>query len=282
MARQRLERRTPRSNLVESQAFMDGTKKLLVFSDAGGTGRSYHACLKARNQARRIHYLLEPGWRADAAIQGLGRTHRSAQASAPLFRPVTTDVRGERRFISTIARRLDTLGALTRGQRQTGGQNLFDPADNLESDHAKDALTAWYRLLYAGKLQSTTLDDFEDRSGLRLQAEGGGLREDLPPIQRWLNRLLAFPIALQNAIFDEYLGLIEARVEAARRSRDARSRRRDAGGRTSDRRAGSSDPDRCRERRHDPSARPRAGATTAAHAGRGCRCASPRAGMRAS
>lgn len=80
---QRLERRTPRSNLAESQAFMDGTKKLLVFSDAGGTGRSYHACLKARNQARRIHYLLEPGWRADAAIQGLGRTHRSAQASAP-------------------------------------------------------------------------------------------------------------------------------------------------------------------------------------------------------
>ncbi len=215
---QRLERRTPRSNLTESQSFMDGTKKLLVFSDAGGTGRSYHACLKARNQARRIHYLLEPGWRADAAIQGLGRTHRSAQASAPLFRPVTTDVRGERRFISTIARRLDTLGALTRGQRQTGGQNLFDPADNLESDHAKDALTAWYRLLYAGKLQSTTLDDFEDRSGLRLQAEGGGLREDLPPIQRWLNRLLAFPIALQNAIFDEYLGLIEARVEAARKA----------------------------------------------------------------
>ncbi|MGO8610257.1 strawberry notch C-terminal domain-containing protein, partial [Rhizobium johnstonii] len=76
--------------------------------------------------------------------------------SAPLFRPVTTDVKGERRFISTIARRLDTLGALTRGQRQTGGQNLFNPADNLESAYAKDALTAWYRLLFAGKLQSTT------------------------------------------------------------------------------------------------------------------------------
>jgi hypothetical protein len=55
---------------------------------------------------------------------------------------VTTDCRGERRFISTIARRLDALGALTRGQRQTGGQNLFDPADNLESDYAREALTA--------------------------------------------------------------------------------------------------------------------------------------------
>jgi hypothetical protein len=119
---------------------MRGDKRILVFSDAGGTGRSYHACLGAANQARRIHYLLEPGWRADAAIQGLGRTHRTRQASAPLFRPVTTDVCGERRFISTIARRLDSLGALTRGQRQTGGQNLFDPADSLESDYAK---TLW-------------------------------------------------------------------------------------------------------------------------------------------
>jgi hypothetical protein len=65
--------------------------------------------------------LLEPGWRADRAIR-LGRTNRTHQASAPVFRPVTTDCRGERRFISTIARRLDALGALTRGQRQTAGR----------------------------------------------------------------------------------------------------------------------------------------------------------------
>jgi hypothetical protein len=163
-----------------------------------------------------VHYLLEPGWRADAAIQGLGRTHRTRQASAPLFRPVTTDVRGERRFISTIARRLDSLGALTRGQRQTGGQNLFDPADNLESGYAKDALLSWYHLLHAGKLASVTFARFQQLTGLRLEAEGGVLREDLPPIQRWLNRLLALRIALQNAIFDEFLGLVEARVAAAR------------------------------------------------------------------
>jgi hypothetical protein len=213
---QKIENRTARSNLVETDAFMRGDKKILIFSDAGGTGRSYHACLGARNQARRIHYLLEPGWRADAAIQGLGRTHRTRQASAPLFRPVTTDVRGERRFISTIARRLDSLGALTRGQRQTGGQNLFDPADNLESRYAKDALVGWYHLLFAGKLGSVSLARFQELSGLKLEGEDGGLREDLPPIQRWLNRLLALRIALQNAIFDEFLGLVEARVAAAR------------------------------------------------------------------
>lgn len=212
----KVENRTARANLVEADAFMRGEKRILVFSDAGGTGRSYHASLEAQNQTRRIHYLLEPGWRADAAIQGLGRTHRTRQASAPLFRPVTTDVRGERRFISTIARRLDALGALTRGQRQTGGQNLFDPADNLESGYAKDALISWYHLLFAGKLGSVTLERFEGLTGLKLEAEDGGLREDLPPIQRWLNRLLALRIGLQNAIFDEFLGLVEARVAAAR------------------------------------------------------------------
>ncbi|WP_231376787.1 strawberry notch family protein [Sphingomonas melonis] len=214
--RQRIENRSPRTNLAETDAFMRAEKKILIFSDAGGTGRSYHASLSAENRSRRIHYLLEPGWRADAAIQGLGRTHRTHQASAPLFRPVSTDCRGERRFISTIARRLDSLGALTRGQRQTGGQGLFDPRDNLESDYAKEALETWFRLLAEGKLRSINFGDFQQLTGLDLEGEGGGLKEELPPIQRWLNRILALRIALQNAIFDEYLGLIEARVEAAR------------------------------------------------------------------
>ncbi len=213
---QKLQSRSPRSNVIETQAFMDGDKRILVFSDAGGTGRSYHADLDARNRERRIHFLLEPGWRADAAIQGLGRTNRTNQASAPLFRPVTTNVRGERRFISTIARRLDSLGALTRGQRQTGGQNLFDPADNLESIYAKDALARWFYLLFQGKLEAVSLDRFQVLSGLKIEAEDGGLLDDLPTIQRWLNRILAFPIHLQNGIFDEYLGLVEARVDAAR------------------------------------------------------------------
>lgn len=216
--RQRLDRRTARSNVAETHAFMAGLKSLLVFSDAGGTGRSYHAdrnCATAHR--RRVHYLLEPGWRAAVAIQGLGRTNRTNQMTAPIFRPVTTDCRGERRFISTIARRLDSLGALTRGQRQTGGQNLFDPMDNLESDYARDALQQWYSLLNRGKLKSTTLGEFVEMTGLKLVGDDSGeLLDTLPPIQRWLNRLLALRIATQNAIFEEYMALIQARIDAAR------------------------------------------------------------------
>lgn len=214
---QRLESRTANQSLADANAFMAGSKRVLVFSDAGGTGRSYHASLDAKNQQRRVHFLLEPGWRADRAIQGLGRTNRTHQASAPVFRPVTTDCRGERRFISTIARRLDALGALTRGQRQTGGQNLFDPADNLEGEYAREALVRWFHLLHQGKLTSIGFADFCERTGLKLEHEGS-LTETLPPIQRWLNRILALPIALQNAVFDEFLGLVEARIDAARKA----------------------------------------------------------------
>ena len=78
-----LRSRPASANLAEAAAFMGGEKRILVFSMAGGTGRSYHADLGCANTARRVHYLLEPGWRADQAIQGLGRTHRTHQASAP-------------------------------------------------------------------------------------------------------------------------------------------------------------------------------------------------------
>ena len=145
-ARLALRPRPASAGLAETAAFMDGEKRILVFSMAGGTGRSYHADLGSANTQRRVHYLLEPGWRADQAIQGLGRTHRTHQASAPLFRPVTTDVKGERRFIATIARRLDSLGAITRGQRNSqtamsGSEaTLFRAGDNLESPYARAAL----------------------------------------------------------------------------------------------------------------------------------------------
>ncbi|SNS69065.1 C-terminal domain on Strawberry notch homologue [Sphingomonas laterariae] len=216
--RQKVERLSPNARIADADAFMAGRKPILVFSGAGGTGRSYHADRNCGSAAhRRVHFLLEPGWRASAAIQGLGRTHRTNQTMPPIFRPVTTNCKGERRFISTIARRLDALGALTRGQRQAGSQNLFDPADNLESDYARDALLQWYHLLADGKLKSTTIGAFEAMTGLKLVIAGTSeLVEKLPPIQRWLNRLLALRIAVQDAIFEEFFALIEARIDAAR------------------------------------------------------------------
>ncbi len=215
-----LRSRPASANLAETAAFMDRTKRILVFSMAGGTGRSYHADLSCANTERRIHYLLEPGWRADQAIQGLGRTHRTHQASAPLFRPVATDVKGERRFIATIARRLDSLGAITRGQRDSqtamGGddQALFRESDNLESLYAKAALRQFYGALWLGRISGWSVDRFEKATGLKLAHEGS-LKEELPPMPRFLNRLLALPIDEQNELFAELEERIAANIEQA-------------------------------------------------------------------
>ena len=212
--RLRVENRAGSANLGETQAFMDDEKRILVFSEAGGTGRSYHAELSAKNRRLRVHYLLEAGWKADAAIQGLGRTNRTNQLQPPLFRPIATDVKAEKRFLSTIARRLDTLGAITRGQRQTGGQELFRPEDNLESQYARDALRRLYLLIVAGKIEDCSLQAFEDNTGLKLM-DTNGIKDELPPITTFLNRLLALTIDLQNTLFAAFEQLLTARIEGA-------------------------------------------------------------------
>ena len=214
-ARFAVESRSGSANLDETRAFMDDLKPILVFSEAGGTGRSYHADLGAKNQRQRLHNLLEAGWRADVAIQGLGRSHRTNQAQPPRFRMVATDVKAERRFLSTIARRLDTLGAITRGQRQTGGQGMFRSEDNLESQYARDALRQFYKRVHGGSVAGCSLETFESITGLHLCDADGGLKDELPPIHTFLNRMLALTIAMQNVLFESFEELLAARIEGA-------------------------------------------------------------------
>jgi hypothetical protein len=212
-----VERRGASAARAETDAFMSGAKRILVFSDAGGTGRSYHADLGCANRDRRRHYLCEPGWRADAAIQGLGRSHRTHQASAPLFCPVTTDIHGEKRFTSTISRRLDSLGALTKGERRAAGNGLFRAEDNLESPWAKRALQAFYVALHFGNVPAMDRETFEAKTGLSLLDGEGQLKgsEQLPPMNTFLNRLLALRIEDQNALFQTFDAILDGVVERA-------------------------------------------------------------------
>ena len=175
-----LQPRSDTANISEGAAFMNGTKRVLVFLH----GRRNRAVVprrpECRNQDRRVHYLLEAGWRADQAIQGLGRTHRTHQASAPVFRPVSTNVKGERRFISTIAQRLDSLGAITRGQRNSQttmgneDQALFKPSDNFESPYARAALRQFYSKVVRGSVRGYSAETFRKKTGLRLADKDDG------------------------------------------------------------------------------------------------------------
>lgn len=216
----KIETRTSKHAEADATAFMDDKKRILIFSDAGGTGRSYHADKTKKNQRKRIHYLIQPGWRADNAIQGLGRTHRTNEASTPHYILVTTNLKGHKRFISTIARRLDQLGALTKGQRQAGSQGLFGEKDNLENVHAKDALQKFYEDLANNQIEGLDPEDTLNRMGLRdaLLDDRGNLKQNfevLRDITRFLNRILVLETDLQNKVFDEFAKRFEAMIVAA-------------------------------------------------------------------
>src|SRR5690606_42141332 len=68
-------------------------------------------------------------------------------------------------------------------------QGLFRAEDNLESRYAAAALRQLYIQLYRGAVPCCSLTRFMDATGLDLTDADGGLRDELPPISTFLNRL---------------------------------------------------------------------------------------------
>jgi len=197
-----------RSDLIrnkEVKEFLDGKRRILIFSQKGGVGESYHAGLEYKNQQRRSHYVLQPGWRADIALQGMGRSHRTNQASAPIYTLVTTDIAAHQRFMATIARRLDQTGALTKGQRETGSQGLFSSEANYESKYGKDALNWLFRDIYYGNVEGIDVDFVKNYMDIEYIDDYGRINESkMPNVKRFLNRIMMLQLDDMNILFTEF------------------------------------------------------------------------------
>jgi len=200
--------------MADKKNFDDGKKRILIFSEAGGTGVSYHAGRQFKNQQQRVHYLLQAGWRAETAMQGLGRTHRTNQAYAPEYVLVSTDVPGERRFLSSIARRLLQLGALSSGERKSTTQGIFSARDNLESNEAKAALTdlirEWSYNIRSDKEAAMLMDVIDPQTD-----ERGNINEKTLDFSKIFNGLLAVPVDVQKRIYAKFDKHLNTEIQRA-------------------------------------------------------------------
>ncbi|MEY9594395.1 putative RNA methylase [Bradyrhizobium yuanmingense] len=148
-----------------------------------------------------------------------------------LFAPyatLRTDVRGEK--LSRVRQIVEWLGSDFDGvivfdeshamQNAVGGKG--ERGDQAASQQGRAGLRLQHalpnsRVVYVSATGATTVHNlaYAQRLGLWVGADANGLRDDLPPITTFLNRLLALTIGLQNVLFTAFEQLLTARIEGA-------------------------------------------------------------------
>ena len=220
-------------NIAEKKRFMEGEKLVAVISEAASSGVSLQADRRVKNQRRRVHITLELPWSADKAIQQFGRSHRSNQVSAPEYIFLISELAGEQRFASIVAKRLESLGALTHGDRRaTESRDLS--RYNFDTKYGRQALDIVLKSIIGLEKPVTPVP--KDYPGnfledVRVGLVGAGLiskdvhtgsmsvsDKDYTNISRFMNRILGLTVALQNTLFQYFTATLASIIKDAKRS----------------------------------------------------------------
>ncbi|KAK4029142.1 protein strawberry notch [Daphnia magna] len=220
-------------NIREKERFMAGEKDVAIISEAASSGISLQADRRVKNQRRRVHITLELPWSADRAVQQFGRTHRSNQVSAPEYIFLISNLAGERRFASIVAKRLESLGALTHGDRRaTESRDLSQ--FNIDTKYGRAALEAIMKAVMGYEVPVVPPpadykgEFFKDVAGALVgvglicnsDTNPGvlALDKDYANISKFLNRILGMPVDLQNRLFQYFTDTLAAIVIQAKKS----------------------------------------------------------------
>ena len=206
-----------RLNEVETENFQQGKKRIIVISGAGTMGISLHADITKKNRQRRSFYALQLSWAADTQMQSFGRVHRSFQDSAPIISPVSLDLAGQQRLVNAVSRRLAALGAISKGDRTTLSGGMFN-TDDLTDAYGKAALKQTYEELLEGRWSSEGLGyNVLQEMGV-INKDGQVKMQDIDNVDRFLNRIMALPYAMQNKIFEIFYDHYQDIVARAKES----------------------------------------------------------------
>ncbi|XP_051978110.1 protein strawberry notch homolog 2-like isoform X2 [Xyrauchen texanus] len=215
-------------NIKEKDRFMNGDKLVAIISEAASSGISLQADRRVKNQRRRVHMTLELPWSADRAIQQFGRTHRSNQVTAPEYIFLISELAGERRFASIVAKRLESLGALTHGDRRaTESRDLSKY--NFENKYGTKALDKITKAIL-GQIESKVPPPKDYPGGeamffrdikhgmmdvgmLCSQSRLGINTEKDCNITKFLNRILGLEVHKQNSLFQYFTDNFDYLIE---------------------------------------------------------------------
>eukprot|EP00435_Cladocopium_sp_Y103_P072179 s165_g39.t1 len=222
-------------NVAEQRAFQSGAKHFAVITEAASAGISLHSDrreVKGGAKPRRRHMIcLELPWAADKAVQQLGRVHRSNQLHPPKFTCIVTNLAGEARFVSAVAKRLAQLGAMTRGDRHSGFGSRgdvfgFGRMDLMSGPYGPAALSKAFADLGLEKGKASVnlerwpggWEEFTAVAQMALETQqvSPGREQDGKTLKRFLNRVLGMSCRLQETLF-ELLATHVASMEAADR-----------------------------------------------------------------